>query len=237
VRWTFVCLHKPIWTQDNLASSGWLDIEKALAGREYTVFAGHIHRYQKFVRQGMNYYQLATTGGGSRLRGLAYGEFDHVAWITMKPAGAPVIANIMLDGILPENLKKPITDEEGVIILNRKPVHPVRGRVTFDGASAVGAQVGYWLPDAKDKEGKKGIRVSDAWVEADGAYAMSAYAAFDGLPEGEYKVTVVLRQPFFEPDGKLGTNLLPERYASHLTSELSARVKTGKNEFDFHLSK
>ena len=46
--------------------------------------AGHIHRYQKFVRQGMNYYQLATTGGGSRLRGVAYGEFDHVAWVTMK---------------------------------------------------------------------------------------------------------------------------------------------------------
>jgi hypothetical protein len=237
VRWIFVCVHKPIWTQNNLDSSGWLDIEKALAGRNYTVFAGHIHRYQKFVRQGMNYYQLATTGGGSRLRGVAYGEFDHVAWITMKPAGAPVIANIMLDGILPENLKKPITEEEGVIVYNRKPVHPVRGKVTFDGAPAAGAQVAYWLPDAKDKEGKKATRVSDAWVEADGTYAMSAYAAFDGLPEGEYKVTVTLREPFFEPSGKLGKNLLPEKYASHQTSELSAKVKTGKNEFDFHLSK
>jgi 3',5'-cyclic AMP phosphodiesterase CpdA len=54
VRWTIVSLHKPIWTQKNLEKSGWLDIEKALAGRSYTVFAGHIHRYQKFVRQGMN---------------------------------------------------------------------------------------------------------------------------------------------------------------------------------------
>jgi hypothetical protein len=155
----------------------------------------------------------------------------------MKPAGAPVIANIMLDGILPENLKKPITEEEGVIVYNRKPVHPVRGKVTFDGAPAAGAQVAYWLPDAKDKEGKKATRVSDAWVEADGTYAMSAYAAFDGLPEGEYKVTVTLREPFFEPSGKLGKNLLPEKYASHQTSDLSAKVKTGKNEFDFHLSK
>lgn len=63
VRWTIVCLHKPMWTHKNLDTNGWLDVEKALAGRNYTVFAGHIHRYQKFVRQGMNYYQLATTGG------------------------------------------------------------------------------------------------------------------------------------------------------------------------------
>ena len=237
VRWIFVCLHKPIWTQDNLDKTGWLDIENALAGRNYTVFAGHIHHYQKFVRQGMNYYQLATTGGGSRLRGLAYGEFDHVAWVTMKPAGAPIIANILLDGILPENLKKTITDEEGAIVYNRKPVHPVVGKVTFDGAPAVGAQICYWIPDAKDKEGKKATRVSDAFVEADGAYAMSGWGAFDGLPEGEYKVTVTLRQPMFEPSGKLGKNLLPEKYALPLTSELTAKVKTGKNEFDFQLTK
>src|ERR1043165_3148353 len=69
VRWIFVCLHKPVWTEAGLETNGWLDMEKALKGRNYTVFAGHIHRYQKFVRQGMNYYQLATTGGGSRLRG------------------------------------------------------------------------------------------------------------------------------------------------------------------------
>lgn len=237
VRWIFVCLHKPIWTQNNLDTNGWLDIEKALAGRKYTVFAGHIHHYQKFVRQGMNYYQLATTGGGSRLRGLAYGEFDHVAWVTMKPEGAPVIANLMLDGILPENLKKPITDEEGDIFLNRKPVHPVLGKVTFDGTPGAGAQIVYWLPDAKDKEGKKLLRVSDAFVEVNGAYAMSAYAAFDGLPEGDYKVTVTLRQPLFEPSGKPGANLLPARYESPLTSELTAAVKTGKNVIDFHLTK
>ncbi len=237
VRWIFVCMHKPIWTQENLDKSGWLDIESALAGRNYTVFAGHIHHYQKFVRQGMNYYQLATTGGGSRLRGLAYGEFDHIAWVTMKPAGAPVIANIMLDGILPENLKKPITDEEGAIVYNRKPVHPVRGKVTFDSAPAVGAQICYWVPDPKDKEGKKAIRVSDAFVEPDGAYAMSGWAAFDGLPEGDYMVTVTLRQPMFEPSGKLGKNLLPEKYASPRTSGLTAKVKTGANEINFDLMK
>src|SRR5271154_6943319 len=99
---------KPVWMQENLGTNGWLEIEKALAGRNYTVFAGHVHRYQKFVRQGMNYYQLATTGGGSRLRGVDYGEFDHLVWVTMKKSG-PVLANIMLDGIYSEDLQVPQT--------------------------------------------------------------------------------------------------------------------------------
>src|ERR1019366_3156329 len=116
VRWIFVCVHKPIWTHPNLDTNGWLDLEKSLKGRKYTVFAGHVHRYQKFVRQGMNYYQLATTGGGSKLRGLRYGEFDQIAWVTVKNKTDPIIANLMLDGIYPENLKKPITDEPGVPI-------------------------------------------------------------------------------------------------------------------------
>src|SRR5439155_15511608 len=46
VRWTIVSLHKPMWTEKNLETNGWLDIERALAGRQYTVFAGHIHKYQ-----------------------------------------------------------------------------------------------------------------------------------------------------------------------------------------------
>ena len=51
----------------------------------------------------MKYYQLATTGGGSLLRGQAYGEFDHVVWLTMEADG-PHIANLLLDGILPANV-------------------------------------------------------------------------------------------------------------------------------------
>jgi serine/threonine-protein phosphatase CPPED1 len=237
VRWTFVCVHKPIWIFDNLETNGWLDMEKALKGRNYTVFAGHVHRYQKYVRQGMNYYQLATTGGGSRLRGIAYGEFDHVAWVTVKKENPPIIANIMLDGIYPENLKKSITDEEGIIVYDRKPVHPVRGKVTFEGAPAANALLIFWRLDKTDKKGEKYIRVSDAFAEADGSYAMSTYVANDGVPEGDYKVTIVLRNPFFEPSGKLGKNLLPEKYATFATTELSVKVKTGTNEIDFNLAK
>src|SRR5262249_35858579 len=73
VRWTIVALHRPLWTEGEPEKNGWPKVEELLAGRPYTVFCGHIHTYRKFVRQGMNYYQLATTGGASRMRGVRYG--------------------------------------------------------------------------------------------------------------------------------------------------------------------
>jgi hypothetical protein len=104
VRWTFVLLHQPVWSYPEVTETGWLEVEAALAGRNYTVFAGHEHRYQRVVRHGQRYYTLATTGGSSRLRGPAYGEFDHVAWVTMHASG-PTLANLTLDGILPEDVR------------------------------------------------------------------------------------------------------------------------------------
>lgn len=106
VRWTFVFLHKPLWAYAERAlaagnpdSTNWKQVEAALGSRPHTVFAGHIHSYVQYKRGGHEYYQLATTGGGSQLRGEPYGEFDHVTWVTMEPDG-PRIANILLDGVL-----------------------------------------------------------------------------------------------------------------------------------------
>jgi hypothetical protein len=106
VRWTVVLLHRPLWDEALVQRTGWLEVEKMLADRPYTVFAGHIHSYRKYVRQGRDYYQLATTGGGSDLRGPEKGEVDHVAWVTMKSDG-PVIANLLLDGVRTDDLKRP----------------------------------------------------------------------------------------------------------------------------------
>jgi hypothetical protein len=105
-RWTMVFLHKPVWTykEQEINASGWLEIEGALAGRKYTVFAGHKHRYERFERQGRQYYMLATTGGSSKMRGPGLGEFDHLVWVTMKQDG-PVLANLMMEGIFPPDLK------------------------------------------------------------------------------------------------------------------------------------
>ena len=232
VRWTIVSLHKPLWNEGNLAKNGWLEVEKALAGRRYTVFAGHIHRYHKFVRNGMNYYQLATTGGGSRLRGVDYGEFDHIAWVTMKKDG-PVLANIMLDGIYPENLERIITDEEGVPITNRKPVYPVKGKVFFEGTPTSKALVVFYLID-----GKKFNRAGEGRVEADGSFRISTYAAFDGAPAGNYALAVVWRDPPLDKFGRPGPNHLPEKYGSPATSGLRVQVKkSGPNEVNLNLTK
>jgi hypothetical protein len=105
VRWTLVFLHKPVWTYAGVAKTGWLDIEQALRGRPYTVFAGHKHNYERFVRNGQKYFMLATTGGKSNLRGAPLGEFDHLMWVTMKREG-PVLANLMMEGIFSEDIPR-----------------------------------------------------------------------------------------------------------------------------------
>lgn len=109
-RWTLVFLHKPLWTyaERQLKNNGedktnWKRVEAMLVDRPHTVFAGHVHHYVQYERNGQNYYSLATTGGGSQLRGNDYGEFDHVTWLTMEPEG-PHVVNLRLDGILPPDV-------------------------------------------------------------------------------------------------------------------------------------
>lgn len=185
VRWTFVFLHKPIWTDKDLKKNGWGEAESLLAGRKYTVFCGHVHRYQKFVRNGNNYYQLATTGGGSRIRGVEYGEFDQVAWVTMKK-NSPIISNVLLDGVLPDDLKLPASEEQGVkrTIL---PTHPAGGRITVGGRPHTGATVAL---HRFDRETEKYVNVCDGRTDEDGRFKLTTYARFDGAPVGEYAITI-----------------------------------------------
>jgi 3',5'-cyclic AMP phosphodiesterase CpdA len=232
VRWTIVALHKPLWFALETEKSRWLDIEKLLAGRDYTVFAGHVHRYLKSVRQGMNYYMLATTGGGSKLRGPRYGEFDHLTWVTVKKDG-PVIANLMLDGIVSDTLQVADTDEKGVPTKNRKPVHTATVKVVYKGKPVPNAVVVFYTHDAK---AKKYNRISDALTEEDGTSAMSTYTAFDGVPEGEYTVTITWQEPRFDETGKPTPNKLPAKYGKTAETPLKAVIKAGeKNVLTFEL--
>jgi hypothetical protein len=112
VRWTFVFMHKPLW----MIEEDWVarkkvepgytrfgELEAALADRDYTLFCGHFHNYRKYVRNGRNYFLLATTGGGHDPADPKAGYFDEIAWVTMTPEG-PRLANLLLDGILDENV-------------------------------------------------------------------------------------------------------------------------------------
>lgn len=108
VRWTFLFVHHPIWKYNT--DGRFEEIEKALAGKQFTMVAGHEHHYHQTERNGSNFYILATTGAGSGLRGNYMGEFDHISWVTMADQG-PVIANLRLDGILPHNISNDQTDK------------------------------------------------------------------------------------------------------------------------------
>ena len=235
VRWTTIFVHKPLWTAKDLDANGWAGFEKSLEGRKYTVFCGHVHRYQKFVRNGMNHYQLATTGGGSKLRGLTYGEFDHLAWITMKQDG-PLIANVMLDGILPENLKLPETGELGsptYELIDKIPLHPTTVTLTKNGQPVAGATVtlhGKLIATAKERN------VADGLTDSEGRVVLSTVKSGDGVPAGEYRVSVFQSKNGGYHDGEVGEkSQLPEKYASHETSGLVARVVAGRNSIEIEL--
>ncbi|MDA7757980.1 hypothetical protein N8920_08765, partial [Opitutales bacterium] len=116
VRWTFVFMHQPLWLMEEgilirdkgkkilrKTETGWPKIAKALKGRGHTVFAGHVHHYGKYQRNGTSFYTLGTTGGGSKLRGEAFGEFDHATWVTMTDKG-PRMANLSIDGIMKDDV-------------------------------------------------------------------------------------------------------------------------------------
>ncbi len=97
VQWTFLFAHKPSWETENI-DPNFLAIEEALAGRDYTYFAGHYHSYRYVKRNGGDYIRLATTGGAWFRNDARPDEVDHITWVTMTEDG-PVIANIELDGI------------------------------------------------------------------------------------------------------------------------------------------
>jgi hypothetical protein len=107
VRWTFLFVHKPAWK--TMTNSAFADIEQALMGRPYTVFNGHVHAYDYEQRYGMDYIQLATTGG-AQFPALGRSE-DHITLVTVDSNGVD-IANVMLSGIFDKTGRMPLDTGE-----------------------------------------------------------------------------------------------------------------------------
>ncbi len=116
VRWTLIFMHQPLWLMEEgilirekgkkilrKTDTGWPNLANVLKERKHTVFAGHVHHYGKYIRNGTSFYTLGTTGGGSKLRGEAFGEFDHATWVTMTEGG-PKMANLAIEGIMKEDV-------------------------------------------------------------------------------------------------------------------------------------
>ena len=237
-RWTFVFVHPPIWAEKDITTTGWLEVEKSLNGRKYTVFAGHLHTYRMYIRNGMNYYQLATTGGGSSLRGVEYGEFDQIAWLTMKPDG-PVLANILLDGVQNDTLTPYESDENGKDNEKVAGLFPVSGTATLAGEPAAGLTVIFTeipKPRAIDEPVPKVapvVAVADGRIGQDGTFAISARRGSSGLKPGRYAVTFIVT-PSLVIDGKpKPANPVPEKYRSLSKTPFHVEVKPGENRFEF----
>ena len=168
-RHTLVFIHRPLWTtaERDLAAgqadgTNWKQVEAMLADRPHTVFAGHIHHYVQYQRNGgRRYYALATTGGGSQLRGAAYGEFDHVTWLTMEADG-PQVVNLTLDGILPADV---VTEEES------RRFREFLARTVVEVAPIFAEDA------AGFAEGDLHVRLTNDFVEP-----VSIEGTFDGLP-------------------------------------------------------
>ena len=80
-RHTFVLMHNPAWLHDEI---GWLEIEAALADRDYTVFAGHYHNLTLHTRDDHRYFVLGATGGAFTPRATKeFGAFDHYSLVTV----------------------------------------------------------------------------------------------------------------------------------------------------------
>ncbi len=97
VKWTFVLMHKPMWTREDGKGLGRL--EKVLGNRPYTVINGHVHSFSHRIKNNRDYIILGTTGGAQE-DGDAK-AFDHITLVRMAKE-KPVITHLKMEGILDE---------------------------------------------------------------------------------------------------------------------------------------
>ena len=103
VRWTFVCLHMPLWQGDHPA---WWRFRRALGLRQYTAFAGHVHSYRHDLIASRSHVRLGPTGGMWVLDDPG-ANADHVTQVALTDRG-PVVANVLLDGVRSLDGRRPV---------------------------------------------------------------------------------------------------------------------------------
>ena len=89
----FVFLHHPRWISGHYTGANWGVVHDRLAaaGNVEAVFAGHIHRLHYGGNQdGIDYFTLATTGGGKAHDYPGAGWVHHWNLVTVRPGGVDV---------------------------------------------------------------------------------------------------------------------------------------------------
>jgi len=233
-RWIFIFLHHPIWNSKDLEKTNWPAIEKLLRGKKYNVFCGHVHSFRKYLRNNNSYYQLATTGGGSSLRGAEFGEFDQVTWITMKD-NSPVISHISLQGIYKEDLSPFVSDETGKEVLQAKGVTQVAGKVLIDGKPA--PKILLTFTSIPSKEGDKPV-VGNARTNDQGNYELYSNRGGMGIVPGKYRVSFI-ESPSLVIDLEAKpekSSRIAERYQTSVLTPIEVEVPLSERKtLDFDL--
>jgi hypothetical protein len=108
-------------------------------------------------------------------------------------------------------------------------LHPVSGKVLFEGNPVEGAAV-VFVPDTGDLK-------PSGRTAADGSFTLSTYPHGDGAPAGSYVVLITLYPPNAR-ELENPKNKLPARYADQSAKLLTATVKDGATELEpFKLTK
>ena len=106
--------------------------------------------------------------------------------------------------------------------------HPVAGKVVYQNQPLAEVMVVFHPMSTPSEKFPQPIGTTTA----DGRFAMTTFQSGDGAPEGEYAVTIELREPrqIGEEVVRDGLNLLPPKYANPKETPLRHKVIPGKNE-------
>jgi hypothetical protein len=110
---------------------------------------------------------------------------------------------------------------------DRLAVFPVSGRILWDGRPLPNAFV------VLHPQGPQDLRAITArgQTDQDGNFRVTTYEAGDGAPAGAYAVTVAYHQLITTGGGyEPGPNVLPPKYASPQTTDLTVHVANGPNQ-------
>lgn len=109
---------------------------------------------------------------------------------------------------------------------------PVTGKVIYNGKPVPFGQV-FFHPNA----GTQGRGT----IQPDGTFTLTTYEDKDGAQVGTHKIRITsfeVQDPNGDPQrfaGGNGKSLIPEKYTSLTTTELTEEVKAGPNTFEFVL--
>jgi hypothetical protein len=109
----------------------------------------------------------------------------------------------------------------------RAATNPTTGSITYQGQPIVGA----FLALHPKAGAAADVPTATAVVRPDGKFAVTTYDTGDGVPEGDYVVTVQWRKAT-KSGGEFvpGPNLLPAKYTRPESSDVVVHVASGTNE-------